>query len=124
MDRVKDFRKMYEAAGVLIEIVKVDGIFKMTDVELDYVFALATANRFLHAWQTDDLETGMVLLSDRVRHSQDPEKFEQFWNSAPEYLEKGTRLVNGVGDFVEKIAQQSSRFHASREHGSRTDYIS
>jgi hypothetical protein len=53
-----------------------------------------------------------------------PEKFEQFWNSAPEYLEKGTRLVNGVGDFVEKIAQQSSRFQAHREHGGRPDYIS
>lgn len=45
-----------------------------------YVFALATANRFLHAWQTGDLETGMVLLSDHVRHSQDPEKFEQFFS--------------------------------------------
>jgi sugar phosphate isomerase/epimerase len=41
MDRVKDFRSNYESAGVLIEIVKVDGIFKMTDDELDYVFALA-----------------------------------------------------------------------------------
>ena len=41
MDRVKEFRQKYEAAGVLIEIVKVDGIFKMTDDELDYVFALA-----------------------------------------------------------------------------------
>src|SRR4051812_18564523 len=40
MDRVKEFRKMYEQAGVLIEIVKVDGIFKMTDDELDYVFTL------------------------------------------------------------------------------------
>ena len=43
MDRVKDFRKMYEAAGVLIEIVKVDGLFKMTDDELDYAFTLAKA---------------------------------------------------------------------------------
>ena len=43
MDRVKDFRKNYETAGVLIEIVKVDGIFKMTDAELDYVFTLAKA---------------------------------------------------------------------------------
>src|SRR5213075_742000 len=41
MERVMEFRKMYEAAGVLIEIVKVDGIFKMTDDELDYVFTLA-----------------------------------------------------------------------------------
>lgn len=43
MDRAKEFRKKYRAAGVLIEIVKVDGIFKMTDVELDYVFRLAKA---------------------------------------------------------------------------------
>jgi sugar phosphate isomerase/epimerase len=43
MDRVLEFRKKYESAGVLIEIVKVDGIFKMTDDELDYVFNLAKA---------------------------------------------------------------------------------
>lgn len=41
MSRVKEFRDNYEAAGVLIEIVKVDGIFKMSDDELDYVFTLA-----------------------------------------------------------------------------------
>jgi sugar phosphate isomerase/epimerase len=43
MDRVKEFRQKYEGAGVFIEIVKVDGIFKMTDDELDYEFALAKA---------------------------------------------------------------------------------
>ena len=39
LDRVAEFRKTYETAGVLIEIVKVDNIFKMTDDELDFVFA-------------------------------------------------------------------------------------
>ena len=34
-----------------------------------YVFALGIANRFLNAWEAGDLETGMVLLSDRVRHA-------------------------------------------------------
>lgn len=43
MDKAKDFRKMYEKAGVLIEIVKVDGIFTMSDDELDYAFTLAKA---------------------------------------------------------------------------------
>lgn len=43
MDRVKAFRTKWETAGVFIEIVKVDGIFKMSDEELDYVFALAKA---------------------------------------------------------------------------------
>jgi sugar phosphate isomerase/epimerase len=41
MDKVKEFRKKYEDAGVLIEIVKFDGIYAFTDDVLDYAFALA-----------------------------------------------------------------------------------
>jgi sugar phosphate isomerase/epimerase len=41
MDKVKGVRKKFEDAGVLIEIVKVDGIFGMTDEVLDYQFQLA-----------------------------------------------------------------------------------
>jgi hypothetical protein len=47
-----------------------------------YVFALAAANRFLHAWQMGDAETGMVLLGDRVRRSQSADKLEQFFTDA------------------------------------------
>ena len=35
------FRKTWEDAGVLIDVVKVDGLFKMSDGELDYAFKLA-----------------------------------------------------------------------------------
>jgi hypothetical protein len=41
MDRVTAFRKKYEDAGVLIEIVKYDGIYNMSDAEVDYCFNLA-----------------------------------------------------------------------------------
>lgn len=41
MARVKEFRSKWESAGVLIEILKVDGIFRMSDAELDYVFTMA-----------------------------------------------------------------------------------
>jgi sugar phosphate isomerase/epimerase len=37
------FRKKYEDAGVMIEIVKFDNIYAMTDGELDFAFALAKA---------------------------------------------------------------------------------
>ena len=37
------FRKKYEDAGVRIEILKVDNIFKISEAELDYVFALGKA---------------------------------------------------------------------------------
>lgn len=43
LDRVKEFRDKYESAGVFIEIVKVDGIIKMSDEETDYAFKLAKA---------------------------------------------------------------------------------
>ena len=43
MDKVKEFRKKWNDAGVLIEIVKVDNIFKMSDDEVDYAFNLAKA---------------------------------------------------------------------------------
>jgi hypothetical protein len=46
----------------------------------DYVAALATANRFLNAWQTGDLETGMVLLSDRARRSQSADALENLFS--------------------------------------------
>ena len=47
-----------------------------------YVFALAAANHFLHAWQTGDIENGTVQLSDNIRHSQDADKLEQFFSNA------------------------------------------
>lgn len=43
MDAVAGFRKRFDEGGVKIEIVKVDGIFKMSDGALDYVFNLAKA---------------------------------------------------------------------------------
>ena len=45
-----------------------------------YVFALGAANRFLHAWQTGDLEAGMVLVSDHVRRSHSMGNLEEFFS--------------------------------------------
>ena len=39
--RLKDMRQMYEDAGVLIEILKVDGLYTISDEELDYFFQMA-----------------------------------------------------------------------------------
>ena len=49
-----------------------------------YVYALAAANRFLHAWQAGDLENGMILLSDGIRHSQNADKLEEFFSTPTE----------------------------------------
>src|SRR4051812_7602770 len=41
MDRVRDFRKKYNDAGVAVEILKVDGLFTASDEELEYYFNMA-----------------------------------------------------------------------------------
>jgi len=56
-----------------------------------YGFALAAADRFLQAWQTGDVENGMVLVGDSVRHSQNSDKLEQFFSNAKDRAFEITR---------------------------------
>jgi hypothetical protein len=84
----------------------------------DYVFALATANRFLRAWQADDLETGMVLLSDRIRHSQDPEKFEQFFAGTTDRAFEIARGQGGRGRYRFAIVLVTASGTRSRRRSS------
>jgi sugar phosphate isomerase/epimerase len=41
MAKARDFRQRWEAAGVFLEVIKVDGVLKMSETELDYAFTLA-----------------------------------------------------------------------------------
>jgi len=41
MDKVRECRRKFDAAGIAIEIMKVDDIYDRTDSELDYFFTLA-----------------------------------------------------------------------------------
>ena len=59
-----------------------------------YALALGAANHFLHAWQTGDIESGMVLLSDRVRHSQNADNLEQFFSNA---TDRAFEIARGHG---------------------------
>jgi hypothetical protein len=60
-----------------------------------YSSALATANRFLHAWQTQDHETGIMMLSDAARQRVSPDQLQEFFSpaaSAAFEIERGKRL--------------------------------
>jgi hypothetical protein len=46
----------------------------------DYVLALATANDFLHAWQTQDQETGILLLTDRLKQRTPENALDSFFS--------------------------------------------
>lgn len=48
-------------------------------VDADYVAALGAANRFLHAWQADDQETAVLMLSDAVRQHTSEDRLNSFF---------------------------------------------
>jgi len=45
------------------------------------VAALATANHFLRAWQTGDLETGLLLLTDAARHGSNEDNLRSYFST-------------------------------------------
>jgi hypothetical protein len=60
-----------------------------------YSSALATANRFLHAWQTQDHEAGIMMLTDAARQRVSPDQLQEFFSpaaSAAFEIERGKRL--------------------------------
>ena len=63
-----------------------------------YSSALAAANRFLHAWQSQDHETGIIMLTDAARQHASRERLQDFFSPGPDAafeLLHGKRLNSG-----------------------------
>jgi hypothetical protein len=59
---------------------------------------LAAANRFLHAWQVQDHETGLVMLSDAAKRGTSVERLQSFFSPGPEAafeIHRGKKLKAG-----------------------------
>jgi hypothetical protein len=50
----------------------------------DYISALAAANHFLHAWQNQDREIGLAMLSDTAKHSSSEDYLQNFFSPGAE----------------------------------------
>jgi hypothetical protein len=50
-----------------------------------------------------------------------PERFEEFWNQAPDYLERGHRIVNGIQTLLDRIAEHKGTIQSIRG-SSRPEY--
>ncbi len=44
-----------------------------------------------------------------VLASEHPEKVQELWERAPEYMEKGTQIVNMISGFLERLAEYQQR---------------
>ena len=52
-------------------------------IESNYIAALATANRFLAAWQSSDQEAALLLLTDRAKHKASEASIDTLFRSSP-----------------------------------------
>jgi hypothetical protein len=63
-----------------------------------YSSALAAANRFLHAWQNEDHEAGIVMLADSARQNLSQDSLQTFFSPGPDAayeIAHGQRLKAG-----------------------------
>ena len=91
-----------------------------------YGSALAAANRFLHAWQTEDHETGIMMLSDSARQKVSLEKLQTFFSpgsDAAYEIEHGKRVSSAAYEFpvvLFGVSGTASRPYACRVVVSRS----
>jgi hypothetical protein len=67
-----------------------------------YGSALAAANRFLHAWQSEDHETGIMMLSDSARQHVSPDHLQSFFSPGPDAayeIARGKRVRSAAYKF-------------------------
>ena len=63
-----------------------------------YSSALAAANRFLQAWQNQDRETGLLMLTDAAKQATSQERTDSFFssgNDAAYEIARGRKLKSG-----------------------------
>jgi len=82
-----------------------------------YSTALATANRFLNAWQTQDHEAGIMMLSDSARAHASRDNLQAFFSPSEQAafeIQHGTR-ING-GEYVFPVVLFGIEESAQRPH--------
>jgi hypothetical protein len=80
-------------------------------VDSEYVLALGTANDFLRAWQTQDREAGILLLTDRVKQHTSEDALENFFScmagkSQSFEIARGKKLAAGRYRFPVSLFQK------------------
>ncbi len=69
--------------------------------DADYISALATANRFLYAWQSHDEEAGLLLLTAAAKKRSSEQKVSDFFTAAPVVTyEIGRGKKSGAGSYI------------------------
>jgi hypothetical protein len=84
---------------------------KAATVDSDYVPALAAADRFLHAWQTQNQEDGLTMLTDAAKQHWSEERLQEFFSpgeNAAYQISGGKKLKAGRYAFSVALLETSN----------------
>ncbi len=93
-----------------------------SNVDPEYIVALSTANRFLHAWQIQDQETGILMLSDTLKQQSSIDRLQTYFSGSAQQafeISRGKRLRPGCYTFPVAIFDSLASDHKTRPHFSR-----
>lgn len=132
MSAISSFNKRLAACGLLALLfifvnptsasahkasIKLAPKANSSKIDRDYVAALATANHFLYAWQTQDQENAIVMLTNNAKRGTSEERLRTFFSpgmgAQQSYqISRGRRLTSGryafpVGLFVSDPARHA-----------------
>jgi len=84
---------------------------ELTAHDPDYVCALSAANHFLYAWQANDSETGILMLTDRMKQRMREEALSDFFSSSGMVFQsfeigRGRKLAPGRYKFPVTLFQR------------------
>lgn len=86
--------------------------------DLAYVSALAVANHFLRSWQTGDIETGIMLLSDGARRQSSEDRLREYFSAAMQRgfeIQRGNRIRAGRYSFPIALIEQTDDHRIRRK---------
>ena len=90
-----------------------------TSLDAGYLPALATGDRFLQAWQSNDVESGIVLLSGHAKEMATSDGVERFFSDAGPSayeVEPGKLLKRGHYEFPVVLITTASKNISPRRH--------
>jgi hypothetical protein len=95
-----------------------------TATDTNYVSALSAANRFLQAWQTQDHEAGLLLLTDSAKHVTSEDQLEKMLSpgtSTPRgyQIARGKKLSTGRYAFPITLLEVTSERKPLRTRNSQ-----
>lgn len=89
------------------------------------IFGALGAGAFMFLSGRRSAGVAIAAVGAAVLASEYPDKLERIWRNAPEYLSRGSEIVQAISRIGQRLAEESERYGmAALRHGEHEGYVS